>query len=249
MSINSCSIRYYGNLKELLDKRKKERRDFFFTGSPGIKDIVEADGIPHTEVSLVIVNGYSAGWDYRLKNGDYCAIYPCFDEIDIKSESLVLEPEYPRGRFIIDVHLGKLCRYLRMLGFDAAFNPEWKDPDIIDQSNSEFRIILTRDRGILKSGQTRYGCLIRSDNALEQLSQVLDRFSLYKNIYPLVRCLKCNGVIESVPVLSVAPDLQENTKKHYHEFFRCLSCGSIYWKGSHYENMKKMIERLFAVKL
>ncbi len=247
--MNSCRIRYYGDLKELLSREKRERGEVLFTGSPGIKDIVEADGIPHTEVGLIIANGESAGWAYRLKDRDYCSVYPYFSNIEVEGVSRVLEPEYPRGRFVIDVHLGKLCKYLRMLGLDAAFNPEWSDSELIDISNDEFRFILTRDRGILKNGATRYGCLIRSIYPHNQIRQVLDRFDLYNRLYPLVRCLKCNGDIISVPTLSVIDGIPENTKKYYQDFYRCSSCGTVYWRGSHYENMKKMIEHFFALNL
>lgn len=245
--MNSCYIRYYGSLKELVKEEKRRRHEFLFNDSPGIRDIIEADGIPHTETGLIIVNGVPAGWKYRLRNGDNCAVYPFFRDIDVSRESLVLEKGYPEDRFVLDVHLGKLCRYLRMLGFDSSFDPGWNDPAIIEISNSESRIILTGDRGLLKNGAARFGCLIRSSVPIEQLGQVTERFNLAGLIRPMTRCLKCNGIIVEVSPASVSGSLQENTKKYYLNFYRCRSCGTIYWKGSHYENMKIMIERLFAV--
>ncbi len=245
--MNSCFVRYYGNLKELTGREKRERHEILFNGSPGIKDVVESEGVPHTEVGLIIVNSLPAEWQYRLKDGDDCAVYPFFRDLDIRSVSRLPAQDYPEGRFVLDIHLGSLCKYLRMLGFDCYYNSGFKDRDIITVAKKESRFILTRDRGILKNGAVLCGCLIRSIHPLEQLHQVLERFGLYSKIRPLIRCLKCNGVIESIPSDSVTGMLPENTKKYYHDFYRCVSCGTIYWKGSHYENMIKMIEGLFAL--
>jgi uncharacterized protein with PIN domain len=245
--MNSCYIRYYGNLKELVKPSLRQGYELEFTFSPGIRDVIEADGIPHTEIGLIIVNGSSEGWKYRLKMGDSCAVYPFFRDIDISEDSRVIEKGYPEGRFILDVHLGKLCRYLRMIGFDSSFDPGWSDAAMIGISNSESRIILTMDRGLLKNGASRYGCLVRSSDPVQQLRQVADRYSLAGLMRPMTRCLKCNGIIQEVSPASVYGSLKENTKKFYLNFYRCLSCNTIYWKGTHYENMKIMIERLFAV--
>ncbi len=246
MPVNSCRIRFYGDLKDLSIHDRKKSFEIIFQGSPGIKDIVEAEGIPHTEVGLLLVNGSPAVWKYRLKNGDHAAVFPFFKNLDIGSFNKVITPDYPAGRFVIDNHLGRLCKYLRILGFDAVFNPAWSDEEIISISNREKRIILTRDRGILKNGRTLFGCLIRSVNPEEQVRQVIDRFDLYNSFALMTRCLKCNGDIISVPAESVMSGIGENTKKFFRDFYRCSSCGQIYWKGSHYENMMKSIDRIFA---
>ncbi len=246
MNENVCSIRFYGNLKDLIIPSKRIRYDVHFKVSPGIKDVIESEGVPHTEVGLIIVNGLSAGWKYRLQNNDQIAVYPFFKNIEINNLSKVLEKGYPAGRFILDVHLGRLVKHLRILGFDASYNPEWDDNTIIELSNREKRIILTRDRGILKNGLVRFGYLVRSIYPQEQLRQVLDRFDLWDSLYPLIRCLECNGEIVSVPAETVKEVLEENTKKYFNDFYQCSSCGKVYWKGTHYERMKKDIGRLFA---
>lgn len=230
-------IRFYGNLKELLPEEKRKRYEISFVASPGIKDVVESEGIPHTEVELIIVNGNPVEWTYQVKDGDYIAVYPFFKTIPVKMESKITEKKYPDGVFILDVHLGKLAKYLRLLGFDAIYNKEWDDPEIIDISIKEKRIILTRDRGILKNNKVKYGYLIRNTRSTEQVKEVLEHFDLKDKIKPFTRCLECNGLILPVSKNEILESLEESTRLYYREFFRCKSCKKIYWKGSHYSRM------------
>jgi hypothetical protein len=242
MPSNSCRIRFYGNLKDLTAPDRRESFEINYCGSPGVKDMIESCGIPHTEVGLLIVNGHPVEWKYRVKNRDEIAVYPFFKSIDITSCNRVIPADYPAGRFVVDVHLGRLCKYLRILGFDTSFNPLWNDQEIMAISRNEKRIILTRDRGILKNSNISFGCLIRSIKPQEQLRQVLDRYGLYDSINPLTRCLKCNGRIKSVQAGSVIEKVGENTKKYFKDFYQCSSCGRIYWKGSHFKRMTREID-------
>jgi len=235
--LKRCFIRFYGDLKDLLPEEKRKQYEISFTVSPGIKDIVESEGVPHTEVEFITVNGNPVPWTYRVKDNDYIAVYPFFKSISIKSESKIIEKNYPEGIFILDVHLGKLAKYLRLLGFDADYKREWDDPKIIEIAIREKRIILTRDRGILKNNKVKYGYLIRHTQSTEQVKEVLERFNLKDKIKPFTRCLECNETILPVSKQEVLEDIEENARLYYNEFFKCKGCKKVYWKGSHYSRM------------
>lgn len=217
-----------------------------FIGTPGVKDLIESLGVPHTEVDLILVNGESVGFDYRVQNGDRIAVYPVFESLDVGSVSRVRSTPLREPRFILDVHLGTLARLLRMLGFDTLYDNRWDDPEIGRRGIAEHRIILTRDGGLLKRREVTHGYLVRSDTPVEQATEVLRRFDLAGRIAPFRRCTACNGIIEAVPREEVEDELEPGTRAAFDEFFRCRGCARIYWKGAHYEAMQEKIERILA---
>ena len=147
-------------------------------------------------------------------------------------------------KFIADVHLGKLARNLRLLGFDTYFDKSIDDNEIINMSLSENRIILSRDKEMLNNKRVVEGYGIRSSDPREQIREVMIRFDLHNYLKPFSRCMDCNGLIETVSKESVNEYLPLKTRQYYEEFFKCTVCGKIYWEGSHYENMKKQIQNL-----
>jgi hypothetical protein len=149
-------------------------------------------------------------------------------------------------KFIADVHLGKLARHLRLLGFDTYFERSIDDNEIISKSLSENRIILTRDKQMLSNKRIIQGYGILSSDPREQLREVMAGFDIRDNLKPFSRCMDCNGLIESVSKESVSVYLQPKTRQYYDEFFKCQVCGKIYWEGSHYDNMKKQIQNLLG---
>lgn len=142
------------------------------------------------------------------------------------------------------MHLGKLARHLRLLGFDTYFDSSIDDNEIINLSLSEDRIILSRDKEMLNNKRVVWGYGIRSSDPREQIREVMIRFDLYNYMKPFSRCMDCNGLIETVSKESVNEHLPPKTRQYYQEFFKCTVCGKIYWEGSHYESMKKQIQNL-----
>lgn len=147
-------------------------------------------------------------------------------------------------RFIADVHLGRLARYLRMCGFDTLFEQYYGDREIIDLSVSEGRIILTRDKDLLKSKKVRHGHLVHSDVPVEQIREILDACQAAEKIKPFTRCMECNGVMEHVGKDEIIDRLMPKTRDYYDEFKICGTCGRIYWEGSHFHKMKDFILKL-----
>lgn len=217
---------------------------FSFTGKRTIKDIIEALGIPHTEVDLILANGESVDFNYYPQADDYISIYPIFETLDIHKVTRLRPRPLRDPKFILDVHLGTLSRYLRLAGFDSYYRNDLEDQEIINISLRDNRIILTRDLPLLKNGRVTHGYFVRETNPKKQFIEVTQRFHLQKQLKPFTRCLDCNGIIQPVDKEQVKEDLQVNTLKYTSEFYRCSECGKVYWKGSHYQRLKRLIEEV-----
>ena len=242
---NNAYFRFYEELNDFLpDTQKKQTLTYSFQGNPGIKDPIEALGVPHTDVELIIVNGTSVGFDYQLQNQDRVAVYPVFESFDVTPLVRLREKPLRQPCFILDVNLGKLAKLLRLLGFDAAYRNDYADADVVRIGSSNQRIILSRDRRLLYHKAITHGYWVRAVDPEQQLTEVIRRFDLYRSIQPFHRCLDCNGLISSVAKEQVIDQLEPLTKKYYEEFYRCESCGKVYWKGSHYEHMVQRLEKM-----
>lgn len=147
-------------------------------------------------------------------------------------------------RFVLDVHLGKLARLLRMAGFDTIYRNDLDDPEIIQIAEDEDRIVLTRDRGILRNKRVKHGHFVESTSAKEQLREIIDAFGLKNNIRFLSRCIACNGTIEEVSKEEIQDELKPGTNQYFNEFFRCRDCGKVYWEGSHFDRMMDFYEEM-----
>lgn len=237
---HTAEFRFYEELNDFLPQdRRKQSLPYRFNGNPGIKDPIEVFGVPHTEVDLIIVNGESVGFDYKLQNADRVAVYPVFEGIDISSIVKLREKPLRRTAFVVDVNLGKLARLLRLLGFDTLFANSYSDQEITEISVDQKRIILTRDRRLLYAKAITHGYWVRAVIPKLQLEEVIARFDLGDRIRPFHRCTACNGLIGSVEKQQVLDLLEPKTKKYYDIFYRCPDCGKIYWQGSHIDHIKE----------
>ncbi len=240
-----CWFRFYAELNDFLPP---ERRQAYFSvpfpGRPAVKDLIESLGVPHTEVDLVLVNGEAVDFSYQLEDGDRVSVYPPFETLDI-TPLLKVRPEPMRNiRFVLDVHLGKLAAYLRMIGFDALYNNNYSDEILARISVEQRRVLLTRDRGLLKRGDVTHGYCIRASDPPSQVVEVLRRFDLFNAIRPFTRCMHCNSTLEGVPKEEVQGRLPAKVCQNFEQFHRCRGCGQVYWKGTHYERMEKFINQV-----
>jgi hypothetical protein len=236
-------IRFHAELIDLILPRDGEL-SHRIQGSPAAFDVIESLGVPHTEIGEILINGKPAPLSRRLQDGDRVDVHPfrfVLEESVTEEGVSAIEPEL---RFVLDVHLGRLASYLRMLGFDTLYRNDLDDPEIERIAKSEHRIVLTRDRQILKRSGIGIGCLIRSADSKEQLAQVAKRYPLASRAKSFTRCLRCNGKIRSVPKENILELLEPLTVKYYNEFFQCESCERVYWKGSHYDRMMRIIGEL-----
>ena len=240
-----ANFRFYEELNDFLPgEHHKQSIAYRFSGQPAIKDSIEALGVPHSEVDLILVNNESVGFDQGLKDGDRVAVYPVFESFDISPVQRLRPKPLRCTAFIVDVNLGKLARRLRMLGFDAAYSNRLKGREIVDIATQEKRIVLTRDRRLLFHKAITHGFWIRAVDVDIQLQEVLQRLDLYNQIRPLQRCLDCNGEIETVDRKLIWSRLEPLTRRFYREFYRCSRCNKIYWPGSHVTHMTGVIRQL-----
>ena len=238
-------FRFYEELNDFLaDDRRKRTFQVPFSGQPAVEGPIEALGVPHTQVDLILANGQSVGFGYRLRDGDRIAVYPVFERLDISPIVKLRDKPLRRSRFVLDVHLGKLARLLRMLGFDVRYKNDCTDRELISISVDEERIILTRNRRLLFAKAITRGYWLRTADPESQCREVLMRFDLDSQIKPFSRCLLCNGEIEPVDKTHITDQLQPETKRHFDTFYRCEQCAKLYWKGSHFDSMMQTLARL-----
>jgi len=234
--VNKATFHFYEELNDFIASDKKRLAYIYsFYGNPSIKDAIEAIGVPHVEVSLMRVNGQVVDFGYHLKDNDRVSVYPVLKTQKKASKEI---------KFILDVHLGKLAKYLRMCGFDSAYQNDYDDKKIVLISLEENRIILTRDIGMLKMKSVSQGYFIRNQDSKAQLMEVLQHFDLQQAIDPFKRCIKCNGKLERVEKEKVMQRLQPLTQKHFNTFFKCENCQSIFWEGSHFDRMSGFINTI-----
>jgi hypothetical protein len=243
MKINrTVTIRFYEELNDFI-KTEKQKKDIAFqlSGSPTVKDVIESFGVPHTEVDLILVDGESVDFNHHPKPGNHISVFPKFESLDIQNVSQIRAEPLREVKFILDVHLGKLAKFLRLSGFDTTYKTQQDDKKIIKLAKKEKRIILTRDIGILKQSEVTHGYFVRADNPKKQLPEIIQRFDLKDMIKPFTRCLECNGLLKQADKNEIREQLEPSTEKYYNKFYVCESCKKIYWKGSHYKDMIEFI--------
>jgi len=191
---------------------------------------------------VILVDGVSVGFDHVLRGGERVAVYPVFERFDI-SPILRLRPAPLRvTRFIADVHLGTLARYLRLLGFDTAWSNDLDDETIIDRALAQGRIILTRDLGILRNGRVSHGYWLRHTDPVLQMQELVRALHLRGSIKPFVRCMECNGEVQAIAREQAAPLVPLQVFLVYRDFKRCADCGRVYWAGSHQPRLERLVE-------
>lgn len=240
-------FRFYAELNDHLPLGQQfglVEKQFFVPAS--VKDMIEAIGVPHAEVDLILVNGESSDFTRLIRNGDRVAVYPVFESIDI-TPVLRLRPQPLREtKFVLDVHLGRLAGYLRMLGFDAVYSNRIGDLELVRISCQEKRILLTRDRGVLKHSAVTHGYWLRETDSRRQAAEIVRRFDLAQSLRPLTRCMVCNEPLRAVSKAEIRGRVPPGTLQWCDEFRECAGCGRVYWEGSHCRWMRQWIEQLAA---
>jgi uncharacterized protein with PIN domain len=224
---------------------RKRTFDYRFNGTPSVKDAIEAIGVPHTEVDLILIDGESVDFARRLTGGERVAVYPVFERLDITTATRLRTRPLRQTRFVLDVHLGKLARYLRLFGFDTSYRNDYDDAAIIGISLAEARIILTRDKGLLKHGAVTHGYWVRATAPRRQLGEIIRVFDLGRGAAePFTRCMLCNGELERVAKDAVIDQLPPKVRTYFDEFAQCRQCAHVYWPGSHYQRLRAMVDML-----
>jgi len=243
--MQQAHFRFYAELNDLLPlPRRGLRFTHAFEAVASLKDAIEAFGVPHTEVDLILANGEPAVFSHLLRDGDRISVYPVFRSLDLAPLTHLQPRSESEMRFVLDTHLGKLAAHLRMLGFDSLYGHDCRDEELAQISAGEQRTLLSRDRGLLKRSLVTRGYVVRAAEPREQLVEVLRRFNLSGSVVPFRRCLDCNSLLQVVSKDLISHRLPPETRKHYNEFHICSGCNRLYWKGSHYQRMASLIERM-----
>ncbi len=238
-----ATFRFYAELNDFLplERRAADIPLDFYVSAP-VRDLIESLGVPHTEVDLILANGEPVDFSYAVRDGDRISVYPVFESFDLGSAARLHPRPLRRTRFALDVHLGRLAAYLRMLGFDTLYRNDYEDADLAEAASAAGRILLTRDRGLLKRSIVTRGYYVRETSPPLQLIEVLRRFDLASSVAPFTRCMVCNGGLEAVRNESVEKEIPARAFAAYDEFFRCAACRKIFWKGAHYRRMQRLIQ-------
>jgi uncharacterized protein len=233
-----ATFRFHAELDDFLQPSQHGKPiSLVFSDHQTVKHLFESLGVPHPEVGAVQVNGQTAGFARRLKDGDRVDVFP-FSAIERRA----LARNGSHG-FLLDIHLGKLARYLRILGFDTAYQNDYNDEELAEISHSQERILLTRDRRLLMRNLVQRGYCVRALDPHQQVLEVVQRFKLKDDVVPFQRCPHCNTPLVEVSKAEVLERLEPLTRRHFDEFHICPNCSQIYWKGSHYERMLAFIDR------
>ncbi len=212
-----------------------------------IKDLVESFCIPHTEIGELVVNDHKVDFSYLVKAGDRIRVVPPIPPVDPCSSSLLRPHPLPHLRFLVDVNVAKLRAYLRMAGFDTLYQPDLKDSEIARMAAAEGCVLLSRDRGLLRRKIIEHGHLVRSQQPVEQLAEIIRYYDLARMINPFSRCMHCNTTLEKVEKQHILHRLEPLTKLYYTIYSHCPGCARVYWAGSHRSAMEQTLEQ--AVKI
>lgn len=243
----AAQIRCYGELNDFLPEGWRGRPMPCSFGVPGsVKDALEARGIPHPEIDLLLVNGEPVGFSHLLADGDRIAAFPRFRRLDISAVSPIHLPLPAEPRFALDGHLARLARYLRLLGFDAAHSPEVDDAALARQAADEDRILLTRDLDLLKRRVVRLGYRVRNTRPRLQLTEVAGHFSLAERSRPFTRCLACGECLAGASPEEVTSRVPAGVAARHRTFLACPGCGRVYWPGSHHRRLTALVEEVLA---
>lgn len=238
----TSEFRFYEELNDFLPPAARKRTVHYrFRGDATVKNVIEALGVPHTQVDLILVDGASVRFSHRLHGGERVSVYPTFERFDI-TPLIRLRPAPLRiPKFIVDVHLGTLARYLRLLGFDTAYDRQSEDRTLVRLSVAERRILLTRDVALLKHKVLTHACFVHDSQPEQQLREVVTALDLTGKMKPFSRCMACNGKLRKVARRNIAGLVSAGVLATTQRFARCNGCGRVYWSGSHAQSLSRIV--------
>jgi uncharacterized protein with PIN domain len=238
----SASFRFYDALNDFLARAHRGATfGAVCARDATTKHMIEALGVPHTEVALILVNGVSSGLERLLEEGDRVAVYPRFSRLDLGPLARLDDRPPGRMRFVADAHLGGLARLLRMAGFDTIYRNTLDDAEIEALAGDADRVVLTRDRALLMRRGIAFGAYVRALQAQDQLREIVARYDLAERARPFTLCLHCNAPLRSADKAEVLDRLPPAVRASQDAFSACDCCGRVFWKGSHWQRMAAML--------
>jgi uncharacterized protein with PIN domain len=241
----TATFRFHGELNAFLARTQRERA-FSRAGASEstVKHMVEARGVPHTEVGRLCVNGAPAPFERRLTDGDCVDVYP---ERAARPLDGAPAPMHPEWRFVADAHLGGLAHLLRLAGFDTCYDNHFRDEEIVSLAERDGRIVLTRDRELLKRRAVARGCYLHTLQPAAQLHELFTRLDLAPHMRPFRLCLRCNAPLHPLSAEDAAPRVPDGVRQRHRRFAACDVCQRVFWEGSHWRRMRMVVDAMRAV--
>lgn len=242
---HTAYFRFFGALNDFLPLQKRGKLfRYTYKGEPAIKDTLEAIGVVHTEVDCIFAGKKPLGFYEKIQPHDKVCAYPARWPLKNKKLKHLSPAPLRTFKFIVDSHLGKLARHLRLLGFDALYKTNYPDEKIVKDHLKTGAVILTRDKGLLKNRVVRRGYWVRAIDSKKQIKEVIKEFGLTLKIRPFRLCLECNGKIARIPKSRISRCLPPMVREYYKRFYICRHCRKIYWQGSHYDWLSGFVKEL-----
>ncbi len=238
----TATFRFYEELNDFLPPARR-KRDFACACArdASVKHMIEALGVPHTEVELILVNGESVGFAHRLQDGDRIAVYPKFEAFDIRPLLRLRAQPLRQIRFVADAHLGGLARLLRLAGFDTLYDNHFQDDAIVRIAAAEQRIVLSRDVELLKCRDISHGCYVHALQPAQQFRELVQRLDLAAGARPFSLCLECNAPLRPIAKADVLHRLPPRVREEQQRFSTCDVCRRVFWEGSHWRRMSAVL--------
>lgn len=240
------SFRFYAELNDFLPPAR--RGSAFVVACPGaatVKHMIEALGVPHTEIELIVADGLPVGFGHRLRAAEYVSVFPRCAVLDLPPAMRVgAQRPDDASLFIADAHLGALARLLRMAGFDTLYRNDYADCEIVDIAGRQRRVVLTRDRDLLKHAAVESGCFVRAIVPEQQLAEVVSRFDLLPAMRPFSLCMGCNCALYEVADSEVRDRLPPSVRERGLRLTMCPQCRRVYWRGSHWQHMRALLDNV-----
>jgi uncharacterized protein with PIN domain len=227
--------RFHGELNDLLPALLRHRA-FQRTAAQHatVRHAIEALGVPHTEFGTVLINGHVAEPGRQICDSDLIEAYP--------AAFIAAAGGSPEPRFLADAHLGGLAKRLRLLGFDTLLASNAPDRALAELADTERRILLSRDRELLKHRRVAQGRYVRALGTDEQMREVVSHFGLRGRLRPFSRCLECNSALREATRSEVAEGLPRSVAASQQRFTVCTGCNRVYWPGSHWERLRAVVD-------
>ena len=240
-----ATFRFYEELNDFLPPaRRKAAFTYDCAREATVKNAIEALGVPHTEVELILVDSLPVDFSRRVRGGERIAVYPVFEAFDVRALLRLRPQPLRRLRFVADAHLGGLARFLRMLGFDTLYDNAFDDREIRSLAQRDRRIVLTRDRDLLKCADITHGCYVHARKPEPQTREIVARLQLEREARPFSLCLRCNAPLEAVDKTAVLDRLPPKAARFHDRFSTCRVCGGVFWEGSHWIRMRALLAGL-----
>jgi uncharacterized protein with PIN domain len=151
-------------------------------------------------------------------------------------------------RFVVDCMLGKLAKWLKILGFDALFFSKIEDEELLAIAREEDRILLTRDTGLIQQARDAPTLFLESENWQDQVQQVLEHFQLREKVAPNTRCIDCNRELKDLPKKNAKNLVSAFVFEKADSFALCPKCGRVFWRGTHFKDMETKIKKILDEK-